>query len=402
MDGNSPNERSEARNSYHHCGNCTLPRGARDADHAVVHHHHHHYHDHSRTQPQHLLRPQPPAPPLSSLSQQSAHALVTPPQGLPPSYEDVLQRDATTRSRRRDASPQRDRNDRRRRALFDNWEPVDELPSPQGIYANQHRNGGRLTPWEDIEVAPACTSRRGRSTTSSRRDQVRESNYGSQSQNINRSSNHHSFNYQSNHSSSTPISPIRFPIPSFHDNRSVTHANRDRSPALHSTARSSPSSAHSDNSLPPLYAPSSPANTSHTSDSNSDTTARSSDTHSIANDDDTTHSPAPVPVSPPQLRPSDHTPFSEDIRSGIRAAKKLVRTVFIEELLRIKQSEPFLEATAAWDRFVGRIVASGAIQSESEVRTSWHWAFEEPAIGHFRFIFLMDEDSIRSAYCEVV
>ena len=405
MDGNSPTERPEAQNPRHHCGNCTLPRGTRDADHAIVHHHHHHYHERSHNQPQPLPRPQPLAPPpFPPPPQQGAHALTTPPRDLPPSYNDVLLRDAATRSsRQQTATPPRDRNDYRRRALF--WEPVEELPPSQSIYANQHRNGGRLTSWEDIEVAPACTSRRGRSPTTvfSRRGQVRDSGYIDRSHNFNRSSNYHSnHSNHSNHPNHSPtrISPIRFPVPSFSDNRRETRAIRDRSPTFNPIARSPPSPARSNSSLPPLYPRSSPASSSQASESSHHTNEQASENQGTASDD-TARSTASDSTPPLQLRPSDHTPFSEDIRSGIREARKLVRTVFIEELLRIKQGEPFLDLPSAWERFVGRIVASGAIQSELEVKQSWRWAFDEPAVGHFRSLFFLSEEVIRSMISDV-
>ena len=78
------------------------------------------------------------------------------------------------------------------------------------------------------------------------------------------------------------------------------------------------------------------------------------------------------------------------------AIRRNTRRFFFFELLRVREQFPAVSVDVGWSRMVARLGASGFYTSEADVSRAWMIAFGEPPLAHFRRMFEVDVETLRS------
>ena len=78
-----------------------------------------------------------------------------------------------------------------------------------------------------------------------------------------------------------------------------------------------------------------------------------------------------------------------------------VRQVFADEIIEVSRLEPYLSHETAWDRFVARIISTGVVRVDRDVADLYRWVFGESHTEHFRVIYALSPDALRSTVREV-
>ena len=88
-------------------------------------------------------------------------------------------------------------------------------------------------------------------------------------------------------------------------------------------------------------------------------------------------------------------------RNTLRITHIRLRSVFSEEIIQISQSDPDADIGLAWATFVTRLIATGFVRSERDVKDLYRWAFGEDSFTHFAAVYRLSPEAFRSLVREV-
>ena len=95
-------------------------------------------------------------------------------------------------------------------------------------------------------------------------------------------------------------------------------------------------------------------------------------------------------------RTTEQATFFETIRTEVSNSRRQLRQIFLRAIERIHDARHYLSVQHGWQRFVGRVTASGAFENEQQVNAAWRYAFREPTAASFGALFTGEPEVLRS------
>ena len=86
---------------------------------------------------------------------------------------------------------------------------------------------------------------------------------------------------------------------------------------------------------------------------------------------------------------------------GLVDVRTRLRWLFLRAVLQLKEAPGYTDTNRAWDTLENSLVLTSLFSSPEDVRSAWHFAFQELPVSHFISLFQKDVAEIRRLILEI-